>query len=102
MFKPLCIAGEKVIGHSASGWLIPCCWLDPNGLNIIDKNISMLFKDELKIENVDSIEDIILSDEWINFMKILQSNDDDKIPLVCKKKCSNTPKSKIKMRNHNV
>lgn len=96
MFKPLCIAGKKALGHSAAGWLSPCCWLDPNSGDINDENIKSLYKDKLKIENVDTIEDILFSDEWLNFMNILKSNDELQIPVICKTHCSQTPNPKIK------
>ena len=89
MFKPKCINGEKIIGHSATGWILPCCWLDPNEDPIEDEKIKALFTDDLKIENVESIEDILYSDPWIEFMNTIQSGKD--VPTMCLKYCSESP-----------
>ena len=49
--------------------------------------ILYLFYEDLKLENNDSIEDIFMSDVWIDFHKSL-IDDPDNAPYVCKKNCS--------------
>ena len=45
-----------------------------------------LFKEELKIENVDTVEDIILSSEWLDFFNGLTKG--TSVPKICMKYCS--------------
>ena len=47
-----------------------------------------LYKERLKIDNVDSIEEIIFSDEWINFFDVIE-NKEDEWPDICLKVCDN-------------
>jgi len=78
---------RKGLGQSATGYLLPCCWKDPAILSIQEiQDIKELFQDHLKIENVDTIEEIIFSDEWINFFKVLIS-DPENAPASCKRYC---------------
>ena len=75
VFKPKCVEG-KSFALNSQGYLLPCCWTDP--LRKLKSNydgnldgMDSLFKEELNIENVDTISDIILSDEWIDFFNSL-------------------------------
>lgn len=78
---PKCINGEQSLAISATGYLLPCCWWDkPNILEI-----SNLFKEKFKIENVESIEQILKSAEWINFYSNLKSGTG---PKICQVYCS--------------
>ena len=110
MFKPIClknteqsgtsIIDNKVIAqgrregfaHCARGFLIPCCLLD--GVhNNTDPMYTALFKEHLKLSNNESIEDILLSDEWIAFGKAVIKGVYEGIeyaPLSCQKICGNT------------
>lgn len=51
----------------------------------INQNGEYLFKEELKIENVDTIEDIILSTEWLDFFNGLTKG--TSVPKICMKYC---------------
>ena len=44
-----------------------------------------LFKEELKIENVNTVEDIIMSIEWIDFFNELTTG--NSVPKICMKYC---------------
>ena len=58
-------------GFTNRGELIPCCWLD-NQNNRKDKEYQKL----LAVSNIkdhDSIEDILLQTEWLNFNKNLKN-----------------------------
>jgi hypothetical protein len=86
---PRCINGSKFLGHSASGWICPCCWHDPNQYPIDEKIVKDLYTEDLKIENVKSIEDILYSEAWFNFMDAIQGPYKD-APSICKEYCSKT------------
>ena len=60
---------------------------DINSVSIetTDNKDNILFKEHLKIKNNDSIEEILLSDEWIEFYDNLASV--DTAPKTCKRYC---------------
>lgn len=72
-FKPMCMDKNKGnFGHSSRGYLLPCCWLDFNSDEDLIKD---LYSEHLHLDNVDDIEEILLSPEWIKFTKSIQSAD---------------------------
>lgn len=74
------------LGHSAKGFILPCCWCDiPDPKR--DSQIQKLFNKKLHLDNNDTIEDILLSDEWLNFFSTL-TDDTLNASKVCKKYCS--------------
>lgn len=93
MLKPKChpywiIDGEKVInnnqvsvGHSARGYLLPCCWLDSN------ENYYGILDEDLKLKNHKSIKTILISPQWVKFHNTLMG-DIENAPAVCKVKCN--------------
>lgn len=87
-FKPRCLDKEdpKEFGHSAQGFLLPCCWMDRNFLRDLDGTHKDLFNDNLHLSNFDDIEEVLLTEEWQNFFKSLDSY--DTAPQECKQKCS--------------
>ena len=91
MLKPKCVGG-KSFALNSQGYLLPCCWADPLRKLKPDYDGNMdgmdeLFKKELNIENVDGVDDIILSTEWINFFNRLISG--TSVPEICVKYCGN-------------
>ena len=91
MLKPKCIIKNDegniaCLGHSAEGYLTPCCWID--GF-LEDRGISqdIFYQEKFLISNNESIKDITQSKEWIDFYTILQK-EPDKAPPVCYKMCS--------------
>jgi len=68
--------------YTATGYLVPCCYCDnPETMN--DSNFKKLL-DASKVEESNSIEDILLSDEWSNFRDNLKK---DIAPNVCFRYC---------------
>ena len=70
--------------------MLHCCWTDPlrnlktyyyGSMDGMDN----LFKEELKIENVDTVEDIIMSTEWLDFFERLTTGTE--IPKICVRYC---------------
>lgn len=84
MLKPKCIHANKEFGYSTTGHLTPCCWTNPPAT---EPYLRDLFRDEIHIDNVNSIEDIITSEPWMTFYDILM-NHPEKAPEVCKQYCS--------------
>jgi hypothetical protein len=103
VLKPKCLNPDiqgkaQCLGHSARGYLTPCCmvavtvskytveWIDGDP-NTKDAAHDIFFQEKLKIINNNNIIDIIQSKEWLDFYKLLQE-EPDKAPLVCHKHCS--------------
>lgn len=72
-FNPECLQENwREFGHTAQGWLLPCCWME-RGQTPIDSIHETLFEEDIKLSNVNSINDILNSNQWQNFYKSLQS-----------------------------
>ncbi len=89
VFKPKCVKG-KSFALNSQGYLLPCCWTDPlyklkPNYNGDMDGMDELFKKEFNIENVDGVDDIILSDEWIDFFNKLIN--ETSVPKICTMYC---------------
>lgn len=83
MINPKCLV-KKELAYTATGYILPCCWLD-GSLDIYkQKQILPLLKEKLKVSNNEKIEDIIYSDEWNYFFEELMNDPS----TLCKKFCS--------------
>lgn len=76
---------QKAVAYSARGWFMPCCWLDDIETDQI-KEFGLL-DDDIKVENVDKLEQIFLSRQWVHFHKMLVEHPEN-APDICKNKCS--------------
>lgn len=85
--KPKCLLTDRDLSYSVTGHILPCCWVNTSfeGKNV---HLLKLFKDNLHIDNNESIEDILKSKEWKEFIDVLENSPDKNIPSVCKKYCS--------------
>ena len=81
ILRPKCLMGET-LGHTNTGNILPCCWCDVP--NRIDKHElgSRLLHPDLSIENNDTIEDILVSDAWVEWDNMLRNNP-EKAPSFC-------------------
>ena len=67
---PKCLDNRQPsFGMTNRAELIPCCWLD-NQTNRHDKNYQKLLSVS-KLEDYDTIDEILLTEEWIKFSKNL-------------------------------
>ena len=80
---PKCLH-KKELAYTAKGHILPCCWLDGEFDIYKQKQILPLLKEKLKVKNNKNIDDIVNSEEWINFFKELKTNPSD----ICKNFCS--------------
>ena len=69
------------IFYSGTGHLLPCCWCVSNN-EWFEKN--GFYEDNLKLENVQSVDDILFSKTWIEFHQRIESNNP---PPICRAKC---------------
>ena len=92
-FKPICLNHHNGMtpegyAHTSTGYLVPCCHVDY--INNIDPLYLDLLKEELKLENNESVEDILLSDEWITFAEAVVKGYTENLehaPICCLRKC---------------
>ena len=84
-FKPKCIEGTMQSAVTNRGHLIPCCWLDDPD-NLKQPIMQSLLKVS-KISEVEDIEQIVFTKEWMNFEKNLKEENFDKILPTCKRHC---------------
>ena len=83
--NPRCIAGTMQAAVTNRGHLIPCCWLDDK--NNLNHPIMKSLLKVSKISEVEDIEQIVFSKEWMDFEKNLKDENFDKILPTCKHQC---------------
>ena len=83
--NPRCIAGTMEAAVTNRGHLIPCCWLDDK--NNLNHPIMKSLLKVSKISEVEDIEEIVFTKEWIEFNKNLKVRNYDKILPTCKHMC---------------
>ena len=83
-WDPKCKQGEQMY-FSAQGYLLPCCLFERTSLFELHAS-HYLFDEELKLQNNENIEEIVLSDQWIKFNKSLESV--ETAPDRCKQFCN--------------
>ena len=64
--KPKCLLTDRDLSYSVTGHILPCCWVNTS---FNDRHIKSLLKDKLKIENNNSIEEILDKKEWKELYK---------------------------------
>lgn len=74
------------ITYTATGYLMPCCWLDDDVRLIKEYEKLGLHDEELKLANNKSVENIVYSEQWQNFRRIL-AEEPHNAPTRCKQKC---------------
>ena len=85
----------RPFGHSAKGFLLPCCWCDVAEPEK-DPQIQKLMNDKLHLDNVDDMSDILLSDEWMEFYRSI-TTDYENAPNCCKQHCGHTDPKKTEI-----
>jgi|TARA_Y100001951_G_C11243723_1_gene242102 hypothetical protein len=87
-FKPKCLNLEAPIAYSAEGYLIPCCWCDrTGGTSLKKREYQPFYEASLHIDNNESIEDILMSDTWLEFYNMLKHQPNE-APQHCHRKCT--------------
>jgi hypothetical protein len=93
MKNPKCLSekntydGSTSVGLSPLGFLTPCCFTCVNSPEK-HRGITKLYSKHLKISNVDNIEEIMFSEEWLEFFDMLENRPED-WPDICIKICDN-------------
>ena len=74
--KPKCLSntpGNQTLYFSAAGYLYPCCWMEQRKAEDYMREQGLL-DEKLKLSNVDSVEQILESKPWKQFIDTLQNN----------------------------
>ena len=79
--NPKCLHTDRDLSFANTGHILPCCWLNTS---YNQPGIKELFSEKLHIDN-NTVEDIINSEEWINFFNNLKTG---KAPKNCRIFCS--------------
>jgi len=90
--KPRCIGGDRCTAYVNTGHLSPCCWVDGHDVQT-SKEYKDFFTEEMKLANFDSVQDVLDTDVWVNFFRMLIENPKE-APWICWKYCgeySHTP-----------
>ena len=93
--KPRCLTFEpkayhKPAAYTSDGFMLPCCWLD-DPKNDFGVEYFGLKDEHLRVNKVNELKDIFLSDEWDHFFDTLLNNQGQAMKH-CKYKCGNLKK----------
>jgi hypothetical protein len=81
---PKCLDKSFQMGHTARGYILPCCWADRPDL--FEGDMKDLVQEKFKLDNIKSIEDIVESKEWKDFYSDLKNG---RGKTICYTYCSN-------------
>ena len=62
---PKCLEKGHELGHTARGYLLPCCWADKP--NLFESDMKFLVKEKFHLSNITNVEEVIQSSEWTEF-----------------------------------
>lgn len=97
MIEPRCLKGELTLSHSSTGFIVPCCNFDKP--YCIKYDIPELTQEKFNLKNINSIEEVLNSEEWQSFFKNIL-NKSNSLPQPCHYYCSENPKiDRIKVDN---
>ena len=89
---PRCFSGNRSPAYVNTGHISPCCWVD--GVEIQkQEGYKALFTDDMKLENLKSVDEVFSSEAWIDFFSMLKTNPQS-APNVCWKHCGHFTKNK--------
>ncbi len=85
MLNPRCMQRAMInsLIFMSNGHISPCCWL--TNKNIVSEHLG-IYDEELKLKNVDTVEEILLSDQWDDFINKLISHQ-ELLPQECHREC---------------
>lgn len=71
----------KGVAYASNGYLLPCCWLDVKHIEHELKEHGF-YDEDLKLSNVEAVEDILTSNVWKEYMRKLEEE-----PEKCVSRC---------------
>ena len=98
--QPRCMVGTRSPAYVNTGHISPCCWVDGISTQKED-GYKALFTNDMKLENLNRVEEVFSSEAWIDFFLMLKT-DPQSAPNICWKHCGDftgDPNSKTPMRD---
>ena len=102
-FVAQCMNGKMQLDMNNRGVFMPCCWCDHE--HTLSTPLFKKMEKVSKVAEADSIEDILFSDEWLDFEKIMregEAGDTSRVPENCMYHCSGRgeDEEKVKIEHH--
>ena len=83
MVDPSCIKKGHRWGYSSEGFILPCCWIWSARYDLVPE----LMQDKFNLSNVNSIDEILNSLEWQNFLNNMRNTYQTSPWDLCKRHC---------------
>jgi len=82
MIDPKCLRDNHRWGYRNEGFILPCCYMWSAAPVLVPE----LLQDKFNLSNVNSIDEILNSEEWKNFFEKIKNSQDCPWDL-CKRYC---------------
>ena len=92
-FKPKCLLTDRQPAYTATGFIVPCCWVD-NPWGMRDDFIKRFYDPKMHIDNNESVMEIMNSDLYNEWWDML-INRPEEAPDICKKYCGSKLDDKV-------
>ena len=69
--QPRCMVGTRSPAYVNTGHISPCCWVDGISTQKED-GYKALFTNDMKLENLNSVDEVFSSEAWIDFFLMLK------------------------------
>ena len=92
-FKPKCLLTDRQPAYTATGFIVPCCWVD-NPWGMRDDFIKRFYDPKMHIDNNESVMEIMNSDLYNEWWDML-INRPEEAPDICKKYCGSKLEDKV-------
>ena len=94
LLDPMCFDDRIPFAITNRGELLPCCYCD--NVKTLKTPIFKKLTAVSNIEDHDSLEEILLKDEWREFVEMLEKNQEP--PPICIETCGRSPDSESPVR----
>ena len=99
-FQPKCILTDRQPAFTATGFLVPCCWVD-NQWGMKDKNIKKFYDPKQHIDKHETVMEIMHGEVFTDFWNMLK-NKPENAPKICKKYCGSELSDQVTKKDHYV
>ena len=97
-FKPKCLEGKIQTAFTNRGHLIPCCYCDEQWA--LETPQLKKLTNVSKVSEVNDIEEILFSKEWMEFEEDLRTENWSEIPKICIHHCQERGDDNIKTETY--
>lgn len=97
-FQPKCFLSDRQPAFTATGYLVPCCWVD-NPWAWKDPKIAEFYDPKWHIDKQDSVMEIMHGEVFNKWWDMLEKRPED-APQICKKYCGSDLNDKVTKKDH--